>query len=61
MKVVKLTSVVENLCRDNNVSLSKVYFCKIHLSWEKKTCADPCAGPLQVTSLLSYRNVVTTD
>eukprot|EP00971_Amphidinium_carterae_P231080 4585969-Amphidinium_carterae.1 len=53
MKVVKLSSVVENLCRDNNVSLSKVLqaigaidkqtedFCKVHLRWKKKTCADP--------------------
>eukprot|EP00971_Amphidinium_carterae_P110619 2191120-Amphidinium_carterae.1 len=53
MKVVKLTSVVENLCRDNHVSLTKVLqaigaidkqtekVCKLHLRWEKKKCADP--------------------
>eukprot|EP00971_Amphidinium_carterae_P149273 2959620-Amphidinium_carterae.1 len=56
IKVVKLSSVVENLCRDNNVSLSKVLqaigaidkqteeFCKVHLRWEKKICADPRLG-----------------
>eukprot|EP00971_Amphidinium_carterae_P097821 1935528-Amphidinium_carterae.1 len=56
MKVVKLTSVVENLCKDNNVSLSKVLqaigaidkatedLCQLHMTWEKKRCADPRLG-----------------
>eukprot|EP00971_Amphidinium_carterae_P351284 6492024-Amphidinium_carterae.2 len=56
MKVVKLALVVENLCKDNNVSLSKVLQaigaidqateerCKLHMTWELKTCADPRLG-----------------
>eukprot|EP00971_Amphidinium_carterae_P114175 2262664-Amphidinium_carterae.1 len=56
MKVVKLTSVVENLCKDNNVSLSVVLQaigaidqvseqkCKLHMVWERKQCADRRLG-----------------
>eukprot|EP00971_Amphidinium_carterae_P267173 5300047-Amphidinium_carterae.1 len=56
MKVVNLTSVVENLCKDHHVSLSVVLQaigainqateerCKLHMVWERKPCADPRLG-----------------
>eukprot|EP00971_Amphidinium_carterae_P124947 2475259-Amphidinium_carterae.1 len=52
----KIVFSCENLCQDNSVSLSKVLqaigsidkqteeFCKVHLRWKKKKCADPQTG-----------------
>eukprot|EP00971_Amphidinium_carterae_P058272 1152645-Amphidinium_carterae.1 len=53
MKLVKLTSVVQDLCNDYNVSMFRVLetmgaidkrteqWISRHLTWEMKICADP--------------------
>eukprot|EP00971_Amphidinium_carterae_P015605 308237-Amphidinium_carterae.2 len=42
MKVVMLSAVVQDLCKDNNVSLSKVL--EAHMTWKRKKCTDPQLG-----------------
>eukprot|EP00971_Amphidinium_carterae_P147627 2926003-Amphidinium_carterae.1 len=44
MKVVKLASVVRDICKDNNVSLTTEDRVKLHMNWERKKCADPRLG-----------------
>eukprot|EP00971_Amphidinium_carterae_P262779 5212923-Amphidinium_carterae.1 len=53
MKVVKLTSVVQDICKDN-IEKTTEERVKLHMKWERKQCADPRLGDFPA-SLLSTR------